>query len=558
MPALLLHHGHGHGHGPGDNAHNSSGTSNTSNANTNNSTSINASTSIRPSALRTGYSSAHADSSSDTGTDVDGMERHNAGGVGGDGPGAGKQGAQRGQQQHRRGRSASQPIPPQPIAGPSRTVPEIDFGFMQHQFGGGAGGLPPGPAGYEEDAIARALLAMQQQQQQQAQPQAPAPHAGHPSSSGQQHPGLSQLAGGGGVQIPGLPGNVNPQLTDMFLAMLPYLQAMQMQQQQQQHPHQAGQGPPHHLSQQQQQHSQTPFGSHTGHAQQHDPLGHQQRSLQQQQQHSPFSLHSQQLPPLRPPSQPQHQPQQQGGFGFLHPPPSQMPAHAQDVQMSHSFVGGHFGTLPLPPEPHARESMMPPPPPPPPPPSSSSSSSQALQAATTASNTPSPEAGHGDPTEMEAVASAEDKRRRNTAASARFRIKKKQWTLNLERTISDLSGRVEELEREAAELRRENGWLKEIVMLKSKRFAGVVPDLEPPPSPSSASASGSGAGAGAGATGQGPSGGGGGGSGPEGQGAGSQAGSRVGSRESSTEPVGRRRGGDDGAKGKGKARQRSP
>ncbi|KAI0666301.1 hypothetical protein C8Q78DRAFT_1109550 [Trametes maxima] len=185
---------------------------------------------------------------------------------------------------------------------------------------------------------------------------------------------------------------------------------------------------------------------------------------------------------------------------------------------------------------------MPPPPPPP-------SSHQTLSAA--ASNTPSPEAGHIDPTEMEAVASAEDKRRRNTAASARFRIKKKQWTLNLERTISDLSGRVEELEREAAELRRENGWLKEIVMLKSKRFAGVVPDLEPPPSPSSASASGSAA------AGQG-SGGGGGGSGPEGQGAGSQAGSRVGSRESSAEPVGRRRGGDDGAKGKGKARQRSP
>ena len=89
------------------------------------------------------------------------------------------------------------------------------------------------------------------------------------------------------------------------------------------------------------------------------------------------------------------------------------------------------------------------------------------------------------------VAIAEDKRRRNTAASgktcfpsrqqtilrymayhtARFRIKKKQWTLNLERTISDLSSRVQELEVEAAELRRENGWLKEIVMLKSKQNA---------------------------------------------------------------------------------------
>ncbi|KAJ6604272.1 hypothetical protein DFH09DRAFT_1122169 [Mycena vulgaris] len=67
----------------------------------------------------------------------------------------------------------------------------------------------------------------------------------------------------------------------------------------------------------------------------------------------------------------------------------------------------------------------------------------------------------------------EDKRRRNTAASARFRIKKKQRTLDLERSVSDLKGRAEELEREASDLRRENGWLKEIVMLKGGRLAGV-------------------------------------------------------------------------------------
>ncbi|KAH9853017.1 hypothetical protein C2E23DRAFT_868220 [Lenzites betulinus] len=165
---------------------------------------------------------------------------------------------------------------------------------------------------------------------------------------------------------------------------------------------------------------------------------------------------------------------------------------------------------------------MPPPPPPQPP-----------------SNTPSPEAGNMDGVEVESTALVEDKRRRNTAASARFRIKKKQWTLNLERTISDLSGRVEELEREAAELRRENGWLKEIVMLKSKRFAGVVPDLEPPPPPSVASPPGAGSGSAAG----------------------SGAESRQGSRESSTEGAGRQRAGEDAggnAKGKGKARQRSP
>lgn len=76
----------------------------------------------------------------------------------------------------------------------------------------------------------------------------------------------------------------------------------------------------------------------------------------------------------------------------------------------------------------------------------------------------------------EAAAIAEDKRRRNTSASARFRIKKKQKTLNLERTVTDLTGRTEELEREASELRRENGWLKEIVLLKSRKggaFGGL-------------------------------------------------------------------------------------
>jgi basic region leucine zipper protein len=50
---------------------------------------------------------------------------------------------------------------------------------------------------------------------------------------------------------------------------------------------------------------------------------------------------------------------------------------------------------------------------------------------------------------------------------ARFRVKKKIKSHNLERTVSDLSGRVDELEQEAADLRRENGWLKEIVVLKS-------------------------------------------------------------------------------------------
>lgn len=82
------------------------------------------------------------------------------------------------------------------------------------------------------------------------------------------------------------------------------------------------------------------------------------------------------------------------------------------------------------------------------------------------SNTASPDASDNAD---ETAAIAEDKRRRNTSASARFRIKKKQKTLNLERAVTDLTGRTEELEREASELRRENSWLKEIVLLKSRR-----------------------------------------------------------------------------------------
>ncbi|KAL5638279.1 hypothetical protein ACGC1H_005087 [Rhizoctonia solani] len=72
-------------------------------------------------------------------------------------------------------------------------------------------------------------------------------------------------------------------------------------------------------------------------------------------------------------------------------------------------------------------------------------------------------------TDEEVVAITEDKRRRNTAASARFRVKKKQRTMELERAIVELEGRADELEKEAVELRRENGWLKEMVILKGRK-----------------------------------------------------------------------------------------
>jgi hypothetical protein len=59
---------------------------------------------------------------------------------------------------------------------------------------------------------------------------------------------------------------------------------------------------------------------------------------------------------------------------------------------------------------------------------------------------------------------AEDKRRRNTAASARFRLKKKEREAALEARARELESKVNELERECEGLRRENGWLKGLVV----------------------------------------------------------------------------------------------
>ncbi|KAK1222773.1 hypothetical protein PQX77_014382 [Marasmius sp. AFHP31] len=69
-----------------------------------------------------------------------------------------------------------------------------------------------------------------------------------------------------------------------------------------------------------------------------------------------------------------------------------------------------------------------------------------------------------DPTDSCVVSAAEDKRRRNTAASARFRLKKKEREFALETKAKELETRVNELEKECEALRRENGWLKGLVV----------------------------------------------------------------------------------------------
>ena len=82
------------------------------------------------------------------------------------------------------------------------------------------------------------------------------------------------------------------------------------------------------------------------------------------------------------------------------------------------------------------------------------------------------------PTEYNSANPAEDKRRRNTAASARFRLKKKEREAALEKKAKELEVKVNELEKECEGLRRENGWLKGLVV-------GVTGGVTGPPQLSS-------------------------------------------------------------------------
>ncbi|KAF9738633.1 hypothetical protein PMIN06_001953 [Paraphaeosphaeria minitans] len=61
----------------------------------------------------------------------------------------------------------------------------------------------------------------------------------------------------------------------------------------------------------------------------------------------------------------------------------------------------------------------------------------------------------------------EDKRRRNTAASARFRIKKKQREQALEQTAKEMTDRVSVLETRIQQLETENTWLKGLITEKN-------------------------------------------------------------------------------------------
>lgn len=69
--------------------------------------------------------------------------------------------------------------------------------------------------------------------------------------------------------------------------------------------------------------------------------------------------------------------------------------------------------------------------------------------------------------EASRLAAEEDKRRRNTAASARFRIKKKQREQALERSAKEMTEKVNSLESRINQLEMENKWLKNLIVEKN-------------------------------------------------------------------------------------------
>jgi len=74
---------------------------------------------------------------------------------------------------------------------------------------------------------------------------------------------------------------------------------------------------------------------------------------------------------------------------------------------------------------------------------------------------------HAPMEEKSRVAAEEDKRRRNTAASARFRVKKKQREQALEKSLKEAQDKSSKLEAKVSQLELENRWLKNLITEKN-------------------------------------------------------------------------------------------
>jgi hypothetical protein len=79
-----------------------------------------------------------------------------------------------------------------------------------------------------------------------------------------------------------------------------------------------------------------------------------------------------------------------------------------------------------------------------------------------------PSSGNDEPEGEFTGAIEEDKRRRNTAASARFRLKKKEREADLEKKTKDMSSRCDELHKRIGALETENRWLRELITERSR------------------------------------------------------------------------------------------
>ncbi|CAI2163127.1 14764_t:CDS:2 [Funneliformis geosporum] len=80
---------------------------------------------------------------------------------------------------------------------------------------------------------------------------------------------------------------------------------------------------------------------------------------------------------------------------------------------------------------------------------------------------------YADPEYWAKFMAEEDKRKRNTAASARFRVKKKMREQSLEKTARDMSEKAEMLENRVKELEREIKWLKNLLIEKDSRISSI-------------------------------------------------------------------------------------
>ena len=118
-------------------------------------------------------------------------------------------------------------------------------------------------------------------------------------------------------------------------------------------------------------------------------------------------------------------------------------------------------TLPLPPYPSTDPAPYPSYPP---------IANQPSPVATTIANDASPT----DSSDPARVLAEEDKRRRNTAASARFRVKKKQREQALEQKTQELEKAKHTLEQRVGQLETENEWLRGLVVEKNGAVRGLT------------------------------------------------------------------------------------